>query len=160
MVKYCLDRWDRNKNRLKKALSEDVELNECEYDYLVKMTVKYILNEEKSPFTCDNWDEENITLIDNGDYQGTRIFVIPCKTYQPSEYEYLMTFSNYGSCSGCDTLLAIQNGYYNPKVTPTETQLEDYMTLCRDLVSNIVKPFNNGWREDKDFLPVEDIQEK
>jgi hypothetical protein len=51
-----------------------------------------------------------MTVIDDGDYQGTQIFIIPTDTYQPSVKDYVMTDTYYGSCSGCDTLQAI-SGY-------------------------------------------------
>ena len=98
------------------------------------------------------WDVGNITEIDNGDYQGTLLYLIPRDTYQPSEYDYLMTYVNYGSCSGCDTLQAIQN-YEKEEIT--EGQLKDFMSLCKDLICCMIKPYNCGWREEEEFLPVE-----
>ena len=128
----------------------DIELNNCEYDHLVKLVVKYILN----PSIKVDWkkfDADQITVIDNGDYQGTLLFMIPRNTYQPSEGDYLLTYSGYGSCSGCDTLKNIQcwrDGL------PNEDQIKDYMTLCKDLVCNIVKPYNYGWREEEEFIEI------
>lgn len=138
MIKEVVKLWYENKEDLKEALKYDTRLNECDYLYLVKKVVRHILGDE--------WDEKKITQIDNGDYQGTLLFVIPRETYQPSEYEYLITYVNYGSCSGCDTLLAIQDWNDEP---PTERQLEDYMTLCLHLCQNMKKPYK-GWI-DKDW---------
>lgn len=143
MIKYCLKKWDENKNDLKLALERYSEINSCDYSDLVKLVTDYILGEE--------WDSENITMIDNGDYQGTLLFLIPKDTYQPAEYEYLATFVSYGSCSGCDTLQAIQSWSDEPV---TEEQIEDFMTLCKDLVTNMRKPFNNGWRSEPEFEEV------
>lgn len=67
------------------------------------------------------------------------------------EYEYLMTYVGYGSCSGCDTLQAIQECGEN---IPTPEQLKDFMSLCKDLVTNMIKPYNTGWRATSDFEPV------
>jgi hypothetical protein len=50
-------------------------------------------------------DWETIHVINDGDYQGTFVFLVPSKTYQPSTY--LLTKVYYGSCGGCDTLQAI-----------------------------------------------------
>lgn len=147
MLKYCLNKWNQNKDLLKNKLEKDVELNSCEYSYLVKLVVDYILN----PGENDRWDSNNITMVDNGDYQGTQLFLIPENTYQPSEYDYLMTYAGYGSCSGCDTLLSIQD--YDKK-TPTEQQVKDFMKLCKDLVTCIIKPYNGGWRWEDDFEEV------
>ena len=152
MIKFCRDKWYENKDKLEAAIMADTNLNSCEYDYLVKLVVEYILN----PSIENSWgqfDSDNITVIDNGDYQGTILFMIPRNTYQPSEYDYLLTYVNYGSCSGCDTLLSIQ--VWDDGL-PTESQVQDFMTLCKDLVCNIVKPYNYGWRRDEEFIEVEE----
>lgn len=153
MIKYCLKKWDANKEYLEQKLKTDTSLNSCDYPYLVKLVVDNIFN------IGDNyilWDSENITVVDNGDYQGTLLFLIPAKTYQPSEHEYLMTYAGYGSCSGCDTLLGIQE--YGDKC-PSDNQVRDYMTLCRDLVANTIKTYNSGWRYNKDFETVNEGDE-
>lgn len=151
MIKFCLEQWDKNKERLEDRLDGDRKLNSCDYEYLVKLVVNYVLNDEE-PRYGEDYDSENITVIDDGHYQGTLLFVIPQKTYQPSEYEYLMTYVGYGSCSGCDTLQSIQ-AWNDEK--PTKQQLKDYMTLCKDIVTNMIRPFNSGWRDDDKFRTVE-----
>jgi hypothetical protein len=149
MLKYCLDKWNKNKGLLKEKVKKDSSLNECDYRYLVKLVVDFVLN----PGEDDRWDSEHITVIDNGDYQGTQLFLIPRDTYQPSEYDYLMTYVNYGSCSGCDTLISIQDIWGDEKGL-TERQVKDFMTLCKDLVTNMVKPYNCGWRSEEGFEQV------
>lgn len=86
MIKYCLDCWNKNQQSLREQLEKDASLNSCEYEYLVKLVTRYILGKE--------WDAENIIVVDNGDYQGTLLFLIPRDTYQPSEDEYLRRFRN------------------------------------------------------------------
>lgn len=144
MIKYCLDCWNKNQQTLREKLAEDTSLNNCDYMHLVELITKYILGEE--------WDANNITEIDNGAYQGTILFLIPRDTYQPSEYEYLMTYIGYGSCSVCDTLQGIQEW---GKTKPTPEQLDDFMALCKDLITNMIRPYNTGWRASSEFEPVE-----
>lgn len=69
MIKYCLDCWNKNQQSLREQLEKDASLNSCEYEYLVKLVTRYILGKE--------WDAENIIVVDNGDYQGTLLFLIP-----------------------------------------------------------------------------------
>ena len=80
MLKYCYHKWDYNKDRLKEAIREDKYINECDYIYLVKLVTKYILN-GKFPPELDKWESgwdcNKITVIDNGDYQGTQLFLFP-----------------------------------------------------------------------------------
>ena len=151
MIKFCKDQWNANQEYLKEALRNDTQLNNCDYKYILSLVVTHILNHGLPSFES-GWDARNITVIDNGDYQGTLMFLIPRDCYQPSESEYLLTFINYGSCSGCDTLMGIQDW---GNVLPTEQQLKDYMALCKDLVVNMVKPYNNGWRKDERYNTVE-----
>ena len=158
MIKYCKDKWNKNKDILEEALKYDSTLNTCDYDYLLKLVVENILNADSNDHEY-TWDSKKITIIDNGDYQGTLLFLIPAETYQPCEYDYLMTYVGYGSCSGCDTLQAIRSSWnYEelPTELQTERQMKDYMTLCKDMVCNMIKPYNTGWRSNTDFEPVEE----
>ena len=108
MLKVLVEKWDKNKDKLKEALS-DVINADIDYEDLVRLTFSTIYNDgdESIEYPYTELNCNAITKIDDGDYQGTLLFLIPFKTYQPSEYEYLMTYVGYGSCSGCDTLLAI-----------------------------------------------------
>jgi len=82
------------------------------------------------------YDSKKITVIDDGDYQGTKIFIIPQDTYQPSIEDYLITDTYYGSCSGCDTLQGIIGYSDDP---PTEEQVKDYMMLSLHLIQKLRK---------------------
>ena len=148
MIKYCLKKWEENKKLLEDDLRNDTTLNSCDYLYLVKKVVSIILNSGEDK----KWDTGNVTEIDNGDYQGTLLFLIPRDTYQPAEYDYLMTYVGYGSCSGCDTLQAIQD-WGEEKLN--EIQVRDFMKLCKDLVCAMIKPYNCGWRNEEEFETVE-----
>ena len=152
MIKFCKDQWNANREHLEEALRGDTQLNTCDYKYLLSLVVEHILNPGLLSFE-QGWSARNITVIGDGDYQGTLMFLIPKACYQPSESEYLLTFVNYGSCSGCDTLMGIQD--LDDVKPPTEQQLKDYMALCKALVENVVKPYNDGWREDERYNTVE-----
>lgn len=144
MLKICKEKWNKNESKLREILKQEKDLNSCGYITLVKLAVNTILNEENNQ--DDELDIENITEINNGDYQGTLIYLIPFETYQPTEYEYLMTCVSYGSCSGCDTLQSIQD-WCEEEIT--KEQLNDFMSLCKDIITNIIKPYNYGWRNNE-----------
>ena len=155
MIKYALKKWDKNKDALRNAIQQTEKDKRSTWDYndIVKLVCHYIFNEnttDKDP----KINIEGITMIDNGGYQGTLLFMMPFDTYQPMEYEYLMTYVGYGSCSGCDTLQRIQLDelYYN--VNSTDDLIDSYMALCKDIVSNTIRPYNTGWRNDMIFEPV------
>lgn len=133
MDKKIISLWDKNKCKLKEYFTTT---NQSEYDNylkLVELIVAKILNNEDD---CDdsNYDIDNITMIDDGNWQGTLIFLIPKKTYQPSVYEYLVTYVYYGTCPGCDILQSIY-GYESG--LPNEEQINDYMTLCLHLIQRM-----------------------
>lgn len=80
----------------------------------------------------DKPDPERIHEIDDGDYQGTHVYVIGAQDYQPSRYWYVKL--SYGSCSGCDTLEGIR-GYRDGQ--PDADQVGAYMTLALHIVQGL-----------------------
>ena len=150
MVKIMRDCWNANRDKLREVLASRTDLNDCDYSLLVKLTFESIYTGE------DDLDLEHITVIDDGDYQGTLLFLIPFKTYQPSEYEYIMSYIGYGSCAGCDALEAAKAWDYNDHLT--DEQVKRFMSICKDLVCNTIKPYNCGWREESEWLPAEEVK--
>lgn len=159
MLKYCVEKWDKNKQLLEQAIkNKGKEMNSCGYNEIVEMTVEHIFNgsDNEAYDLWADWDIKKITQIDNGHYQGTQLYIIPLNTYQPSEGDYLMTYVGYGSCSGCDSLQSIQT--WNDDEPLTNNQVKQYMMLCKDIVQNTIKPFNYGWRNSSWFDVVETEQ--
>ena len=154
MTRIMKERWDANKDRLRAVLAERTDMNTCQYEDLVKLTFETIYNTAVTGLDR-KLDLEHITVVDNGDYQGTLLFLIPFDTYQPSEHQYAMTYVGYGSCSICDVLQGVQSWDNYSKEKPTEEQLDGFMDICRDLICNAIKPYNFGWREDENWLPAE-----
>lgn len=154
MIKYILKKWDENKGFLEAAFKtmNEERLNYISYKDLVEMICEHVINVDFCDEHLKNYhvDTKAITKVDDGDYQGTLIFLIPFETYQPNESEYFMTNVGYGSCSCCDTLQGIQ---YNEK----EQMIKDYMTLCKDICSAIIVPYNRegAWYYNSDFDFVE-----
>ena len=111
MIKEFVQAWDKNKDLL---LENFKQKNPSSYQDIVEKLVTIVINpylkdECSIEYPMDNGlDIENMTVIDNGDYQGTTIYIIPYDTYQPSVSDYVMTNNYYGSCSGCDTFQSIE----------------------------------------------------
>jgi hypothetical protein len=78
-------------------------------------------------------DPERIHEINDGDYQGTLLYVIGAKGYQPSTYWAVKV--DYGSCSGCDTLQGIR-GYRGGK-PDDDAQVSEYMTLALHVIQGL-----------------------
>lgn len=131
MLKYCVDQWEKNKENLREALEQfDFDKDYMSYKILMSLIITHILE--------DKWDSENFTTIDDGDYQGTLLFVIPERTYQPGAGNYLMTYVEYGSCDCCDTMLAILG---------SDTMVEDLMTLALHMIQHMIRPFREELNE-------------
>ena len=134
MIQEIIKKWDDNKINLEDYFRKTKQSEYETYLKLLLKVVELILNEGSE----DGYNAEDITVIDNGDYQGTFIFIIPKDTYQPTISDYIVTHTYYGSCSGCDTLQSIHS-YSNE--LPDEDQIKEYMTLCLHLIQKM-KPLS------------------
>lgn len=143
MLKIFVKQWDKNKDILRDKLVP-LSMRRVDYDELVKVAFDVIYNQNNESLGR-GLDTEHITVIDNGEYQGTLLFLIPFDTYQPSESEYLLTYVGYGSCSGCDTLQWIYD------YTEGKKQVDELLSLCKDIITNTIRPYNTGWRQSEDF---------
>ena len=135
MIKKFVDMFEKHKRELRAVIASTEQSQYNEYKKLFALVIK----------TCfdGRYDFSDITEIDYGNYQGTLILVFHEDTYQPSSSETFYTIIEYGSCSGCDTLLYI-SGYDSG--IPEKDQVDDYMELCLEMVQEI-KSFAKGWAE-------------
>ena len=133
MIQMYIDRFQENKNRLSEYLKATPQSEYDTYKALLIKTIELCLQDEDD-YSWESLNTKRITEIDDGDYQGTLLYLIPCSTYQPSEYGYVTTYVGYGSCSGCDTLLGISNYNYG---LPTDDQVNLYLTLCLHMVEHM-----------------------
>lgn len=124
MIQEFVDAFMAKKPQLKAMFAK---AHPGEYMDIVKSVVEVISDDD-----YDVPDPGRIHQIDDGEYQGTLVFVIGAKGYQPSKYWYV--YVDYGSCSGCDTLQAIHEYSDEP---PNEGQINDYMTLALHIVQGI-----------------------
>lgn len=119
MIPEFVNAWEQNKDAIRAKFQAS---HPESYDIIVSTVVEHM------PWM----DKERIVTIDHGHYQGTLLFVIGEKGYQPSKYWSVLVA--YGSCSGCDTLYAIR-GFRDD--APTESQVNDYMTLALHIVQGL-----------------------
>lgn len=137
MIKEFVERFDANRDSLrdsfrkycKKETYGDYESEEWSIEYadIVREVVEVVKGEEYG-----GPDPERIHEIDDGDYQGTLLYVIASDEYQPSDYWYVKVI--YGSCSGCDTLLGIIEGCGD-----MDEKLDDLMILALHIVQGLKK---------------------
>ena len=132
MIKHIIEQWEENKDKLQKYFETTEQSKYDSYELILKKILDIVVT--KADEYGDSWDTDNMTVIDDGDYQGTQIFIIPRDTYQPSSIDYLVTNTYYGSCSGCDTLQSIHN--YDMEI-PNAEQVKDYMLLSLHLIQKM-----------------------
>jgi hypothetical protein len=127
MITEFVSRFDKQREAL---LAGFKAKHPDSYDDIVKAVVTAVTDEDeyRSP------DPERIHKIDDGEYQGTLVYVIAAKGYQPSDYWYVKV--GYGSCSGCDTLQNISGYSHEP---PTDQQAADYLTLALHVMQGLKK---------------------
>lgn len=143
MIKEFVDAWDANKEKLEEYFrtTRQEEYNNYRtivYQLFKKVINPYFLERIETPFDIETVNEKyrqnnGIVEIDDGDYQGTLLYIIHRGCYQPGIRDYILTFVNYGSCSGCDTLQGIHQ--YSDDL-PSEEQVAEYMTLALHILQN------------------------
>ena len=112
MLKVLAEQWCKNQNKLKKYLKDNYEtLNSLMYKDIVQIAFEQIYDNKLDPLSFDC-----MTMVDNGGYQGTLLFIIPFNTYQPNEYQYLMTYINsehYIVWANLQELIALRKKFNN-----------------------------------------------
>jgi hypothetical protein len=131
MDKDIIARFDAKREHLRSVFKAK---HPADYTAIVTELVRAITSEDE--YGECNLDPERITVIDHGDWQGSLLFIIAAKGYQPSEY--WATECCYGSCSGCDTLQSIRDFDDSP---PTDEQANDYLTLALHLAQRMERLF-------------------
>lgn len=121
MIQEFVNKFTAAEKELLKTFTTDERL---EYVDIVREIIKVINpnNEYGEP------SSERIHTINDGDYQGTLLFIIGSSDYQPSDYWYAKV--SYGSCSHCDILEHIQD-------LPSKQQPRQYMTLALHIVQSL-----------------------
>jgi hypothetical protein len=132
MIQELVKQWEENKLKLEEYFKTTKQEEYQSYEAIVRKIFEICINVSDSKY--DNFNLEKLHVIDDGDYQGTQLFIIPKDTYQPSAEDYVITDTYYGSCSGCDTLQAISSYNYD---LPTDAQVKKYMTLALHLVQKL-----------------------
>jgi hypothetical protein len=127
VIKEFVERWEANKEKVREKFTKK---HPNSYEDIVKLVVRN-LGSPEGVFKSYP-DPERIVEVDHGHYQGTLLYVIGADGYQPSDYWFVKV--SYGSCSGCDTLAAIQDFSSDP---PSEKQVDDYMTLALHIVQGL-----------------------
>lgn len=131
MIKNFIKAWDKNNKLLLKEFKKNMPSG---YADIVKKLVCIVINPFLEDINKAVLDIDNMTIIDDGDYQGTQIFIIPFDFYQPDVNDYAITHNEYGLCSGCDTYLNIvsrcEYDENEKKIITSDEMVKDFHTLA------------------------------
>ena len=127
MIEDFTKAWFGNLHKMREKFTKKHPQN---YKEIVEAVVEILKTDNE--YSCP--DKERIHEIDDGNYQGTLVYVIGAGGYQPDTYWYVKV--GYGSCSGCDTLEAIAEYRIDD---PTKEQVDRYMTLALHIVQGLKK---------------------
>jgi len=133
MIEKFTKRWFERKDTVQEKFEAKLPSS---YSDIVLAVVE-MLNDEGEYETPD---PARIHEIDDGDYQGTLVYVIGAAIYQPSTYWYVKV--GYGSCSVCDTLQAILDGDWGLETEEEKKAWKDkavskLMTLALHIVQGL-----------------------
>ena len=133
MIEKFTKRWFERKDSVQEKFEAKLPSS---YSDIVLAVVE-MLNDENEYETPD---PARIHEIDDGDYQGTLVYVIGAAIYQPSTYWYVKV--GYGSCSGCDTLESILSGNWGHETEEEKKAWKDkavsqLMTLALHIVQGL-----------------------
>lgn len=132
MIEKFVKVWDDRNDELRQRFSKERPES---YGGIVKAVIEMLESGLEGLWSGDKPDPERIHVIDDGDYQGTLVFVIGASGYQPSSYWSFLC--GYGSCSGCDTFQAIEE--YGDEIS--EDEVKGYMTLALHVIQGL-KPMH------------------
>jgi len=129
MIQKFIDLYEKNKHEIREKYTKE---HPEEYKDIVTAVIHAISKESDYETYDDRPSTKLIHEIDDGDYQGTKLYLIASAAYQPSKYWYC--FVDYGSCSGCDTLERVKDYSSEP---PTKGQTDGYMLMALHIVQSL-----------------------
>lgn len=139
MLKEYVEAWYRNRDKLKTYFETHTQEQYAEnYTDLLKTVIEVVINDPQKVLNVDGLIEH-----DSDDYQGDYIWLIPKVNAWPWVWDYMFCYIEYGSCSGCDTLLGIYQGYYETDgefgdgKLPNPQRVRDYLYLSLQLLQNM-----------------------
>ena len=95
MIEAIVKKWDANKHKLEEYFATTKQEEYRDYKTIVVKLFELVITEIENEWSStDGFDINKMTVIDDGDYQGTTIYIIPKDTYQPSVNDYVIT-DNY-----------------------------------------------------------------
>lgn len=117
-----IEQWEKNKNKFEEILKKAVikKTFRYEYEFLLSILIKHVINRDRSDKYLDLeydllYNEDDITKIQLGHYNGDYLFIVKPDYKYCSVGSLWVTKVFYGSCSGCDEMIAAEYQKSDPK---------------------------------------------
>ena len=134
MINSIIEQWDLNNHNLKQYFESTEQREYCDYKEILSLIFELVVEKVDKDGVSFTIQKENIRTIDDGEYEGTIIYIIPIDRPFIDVSDYLITDNYYCSCSGCDALLSISDC---ESKKPNEIQVKEYMTIALHLVQKL-----------------------
>lgn len=131
MIPYVVKQWEENKHKLEEYFSTTDQDEYSDYESIVRKLFELCITKSRYG---SKWDLSNMSVVSNNHYTGTLVFILHPKLPDLDISDFIMTHTDYGTCSGCDVLEGIRS--YG-RGLPSESQVKQYMTLALHLVQKI-----------------------
>ncbi|MBV8060541.1 MAG: hypothetical protein JO253_03325 [Alphaproteobacteria bacterium] len=129
MIKEFVAIFDANRQ----AILDDIKANEPQdYEDLFRRLIKIL---SKNDDARNVPDPERITVIDEGEFTGNRVFIVGESGY--ISYKYWYCHIKYGSCCVCDTFKSIRGYDDRASDTLTDDEAKQYRDLMLHMVQEI-----------------------
>ena len=136
MKKIVLDAWEKNKDRIRSYIEGHIDTDSKGRYEGLSVDRDVFLEEILNIAYGDAENRLHFQLVDFGEWQGTLIAIFSeGNNYQPSVYQTHYAVLEYGSCSGCDAILAA-------------TCVDDLCTIAQDIVLS-AKPIDETYCDSK-----------
>ena len=76
MIREFVAAWDKNKQNLRHYIASNRQGEYSSYGKLVEAIFHEVINPYLSEYNCDIFNTEQLHEIDDGDYQGSLIFLV------------------------------------------------------------------------------------
>ena len=139
MINDFVQAWGVNNKKLLKSFETKIPED---YSEVVKRLIEVVINPYLTQHESRGLDIDKITIVDDGDYQGTILYIIPFEAYEPTIDDYVVTYIYYGSCSFCDTFEGIID-YNNLWSNPTKEQIKNAAKEFNTLALHILQRFKH-----------------
>ena len=139
MDQKIIKQWDKNKADFKFLIKRAIVKNNFvyEYKYLLSLLIQYVINKNLDEEEELNYELDRIIEITLGGWNGEYLYIITPKNVRfPSVSELWMTKVYFGSCAGCDMLLAAESN-----VKEANEKVDIIMNLSLNLIQEF-KPLS------------------